>query len=253
VLKPLGTLRRELVLKELRVFFRDSTQWSQLILLAVLVVVYVVNIRYLPLTGDGMTFFIVNIIPFVNLALSGFVLASIAARFLFPAVSLEGRTWWLLRSSAMSMRDLLWAKFWTGTLPLLVLAVGIVAVTNVLLKVSPFMFAVSLGTITLMTFAIAGLAIGFGTMYPQFESENAAQIPTSFGGLLFMMTAICLIGAILVLEARPIYAWLGARSAGETPAPGELVAGLAGAAVVCLLATFIPLRLAQRRLDAIER
>jgi ABC-2 type transport system permease protein len=253
VLKPLGTLRRELVLKELRVFFRDSTQWSQLILLAVLVVVYVVNIRYLPLKGDGMTFFIVNIIPFLNLALSGFVLASIAARFLFPAVSLEGRTWWLLRSSAMSMRDLLWAKFWTGTLPLLVLAVGIVAVTNALLKVSPFMFAVSLGTITLMTFAIAGLAIGFGTMYPQFESENAAQIPTSFGGLLFMMTAIGLIGAILVLEARPIYAWLGARSAGEAPAPGALVAGLAAAAGVCLLATFIPLRLAQRRLDAIER
>ena len=94
LLGPLGTLRRELVLKELRVFFRDSTQWSQLILLAVLVVVYVVNIKFLPLTGDGVTFFIVNVIPFLNLALAGFVLASIAARFLFPAVSLEGRTWW---------------------------------------------------------------------------------------------------------------------------------------------------------------
>lgn len=253
VLAPLGTLRRELVLKELRVFFRDSTQWSQLILLGVLVVVYVVNVRYLPLTGEGMTFFIVNVIPFMNLALSGFVLASIAARFLFPAVSLEGRTWWLLRSSAMSMRDLLWAKFWTGTLPLLVLAVGIVTVTNVLLQVSPFMFAVSLGTVTLMTFAIAGLAIGFGTMYPRFESENAAQIPTSFGGLLFMMTSIALIGAILILEARPIYAWLSARSAGDSVAPVELVAGLAAAASVCLLATFIPLRIAQNRLEAIER
>jgi ABC-2 type transport system permease protein len=253
VLRPLGTLRRELVLKELRVFFRDSTQWSQLILLTVLVLVYVMNIRYLPLTGDGMTFFIVNIIPFMNLALSGFVLASIAARFLFPAVSLEGRTWWLLRSSAMSMRDLLWAKFWTGTVPLLVLAVGIVTITNVLLQVSPFMFAVSVGTITLMTFAIAGLAIGFGTMYPRFESENAAQIPTSFGGLLFMMTATGLIGAVLVLEAQPIYTWLGARSAGDVAAPADLVAGLAGAAGICLLATFVPLRLAQRRLDAIER
>jgi ABC-2 type transport system permease protein len=253
ILQPLGTLRRELVLKELRVFFRDSTQWSQLILLAVLVVVYVVNIRYLPLTGDGMTFFIVNIIPFLNLALSGFVLASIAARFLFPAVSLEGRTWWLLRSSAMSMRDLLWAKFWAGTLPLLVLAVAIVTTTNILLQVSPFMFAVSVGTITLMTFAIAGLAIGFGTLYPRFESENAAQIPTSFGGLLFMMTAIGLIGGVLILEARPIYTWLGARSAGETAAPTDLVTGLAAAAGLCLLATFVPLRIAQRRLEAIER
>ena len=252
-LAPLGTLRRELVLKELRVFFRDSTQWSQLILLAVLVVVYVVNVRYLPLTGDGMTFFIVNVIPFMNLALSGFVLASIAARFLFPAVSLEGRTWWLLRSSAMSMRDLLWAKFWTGTLPLLLLAVGIVTATNVMLQVSAFMFAVSVGTVTLMTFAIAGLAIGFGTMYPRFESENAAQIPTSFGGLLFMMTSVGLIGVVLILEARPIYAWLGARQAGHAVAPTELVAGLAAAATVCLLATFIPLRIALRRLEAIER
>lgn len=253
MLQPLGTLRAELVLKELRVFFRDSTQWSQLILLAVLVVVYVVNIRYLPLTGEGMTFFIVNVIPFLNLALSGFVLASIAARFLFPAVSLEGRTWWLLRSSAMSMRDLLWSKYWTGTLPLLALAVGIVGVTNVLLQVSPFMFAVSVGTITLMTFAIAGLAIGFGTLYPRFESENAAQIPTSFGGLLFMMTSISLIGLILWLEARPIYAWLSARTAGEAAPPGELVPWLALAAAACLAATFVPLRIAQRRLESIER
>ena len=115
------------------------------------------------------------------------------------------------------------------------------------------MFAVSVGTVTLMTFAIAGLAIGFGTMYPRFESENAAQIPTSFGGLLFMMTAIGLIGAVLILEARPIYAWLSARSFGDAVVPADLVAGLASAALVCVLGTFVPLRIAQRRLEAIER
>src|SRR5688572_24199502 len=47
VLGPLGHVRRELVEKEVRLFFRDTTQWSQLILLAVLVVVYVFNIKFL--------------------------------------------------------------------------------------------------------------------------------------------------------------------------------------------------------------
>ena len=159
----LSVLRRELVFKEIRLFFRDTTQWSQLILLAVLVVVYVFNVKFLPLTQAGVTFFLVNVIPFLNLVLAGFVLASIAARFLFPGVSLEGRTMWLLRSSPMSMRDLLWAKFWVGTLPLLLLALGIVAVTDYLLKVTPFMFTVSVVTIALMTFALAGLAVAFGT------------------------------------------------------------------------------------------
>ena len=80
LLAPLGVLRRELITKELRLFFRDTTQWSQLILLAVLVVVYVFNIKFLPLRGEGVTFFLVNVIPFLNLVLAGFVLASIAAR-----------------------------------------------------------------------------------------------------------------------------------------------------------------------------
>src|SRR3989440_12066832 len=105
MLAPLGVLRRELVLKELRLFFRDTTQWSQLLLLAVLVGVYVFNIKFLPLKGDGMTFFLRNVVPFLNLVLAGFVLASIAAPFIFPGVRLEGRALWLLRSRSMSVRD----------------------------------------------------------------------------------------------------------------------------------------------------
>src|SRR6059058_5942362 len=114
ILTPWGVMRRELVLKEMRLFFRDTTQWSQLILLAVLVVVYVFNIKFLPIHGQGMTFFLSNVIPFINIVLAGFVIASIAARFVFPGVSLEGRTFWLLRSSPLDMKALLWAKFWVG-------------------------------------------------------------------------------------------------------------------------------------------
>ena len=82
-------------------------QWSQLVMLAVLMVVYVANVRYLPLSGGGLTTLLRNVIPFLNLALAGFVLASVAARFVFPSVSLEGRSFWLLRSSPLAMHDLL--------------------------------------------------------------------------------------------------------------------------------------------------
>lgn len=253
LLHPIPTTRREFVLKEIRVFFRDTTQWSQLILLVVLVVVYVFNIRYLPLRGSGVTFFLANVVPFLNLGLAGFVLASIAARFLFPAVSLEGRTWWLLKASPLPMRDMLWAKFWVGTIPLVVLALAIVFTTDVLLQVSEFMTALSVGTITLMTFAIAGLAIGAGTYFPQFETENAAQIPTSFGGLVFMMAATVLIAAVIMLEARPVYLYLSARSFGGALDPAEMITGLVAAALLCLVTTFAPLHLAVRRLERLER
>jgi ABC-2 type transport system permease protein len=253
LLSLISTHRRELVLKEIRLFFRDTTQWSQLILLAVLIVVYVFNIKFLPLRGDGMTFFLVNVVPFLNLALSGFVLASIAARFIFPGVSLEGRTLWLLRSSPLAMRDVLWAKFWVGTLPLVVIALGIVGVTNYLLGVSEFMFAVSIFTILLMTFAVCGLAIGFGTLFPQFDTENAAQIPTSFGGLLFMMTSVGVIGGVVLLEARPVYSYLRMRMLGTPVEPTEMLIGFGLALVLCVSSTLVPIRVALRRLERIER
>ena len=253
LLSPLGILRRELVLKELRLFFRDTTQWSQLILLGVLVIVYVFNIKYLPLRGEGVTFFLVNVIPFLNLVLAGFVLASVAARFVFPSVSLEGRTLWLLRSSPMPVKQLLWAKFWVGTMPLLVLALGIVFVTDWLLQVSDLMFAVSVMTIAMMTIALCGMALGFGTLFPQFETENAAQIPTSFGGLMFMITSVGLIAGVVVLEARPVYNYLSAKLYGTPTSTTDMLLGFGAAAVLCTVATIVPVRIAMRRLEAVER
>src|SRR5256714_8428042 len=253
ILNPWGVMRRELVLKEMRLFFRDTTQWSQLILLTVLVVVYVFNIKFLPLRGEGVTFFLANVIPFVNLILAGFVLASIAARFIFPGISLEGRTLWLLRSSPLEMRQLLWSKFWVGTIPLLGLALILVFATDILLQVSDFMMAVSIFTITMMTFAIAGLALGFGAMFPKFNTENAAQIPTSFGGLILMMASVVLIGLVIVLEARPVYQYVGARLLKTDPDPSAMWIGFGGATLVALAATFVPIRIAVRRMKELER
>ncbi len=137
VFRRMPAARREFVLKDLRLFFRDTTQWSQLILLAVLLVVYVFNIQSLPLfSGEKVPVFMVSLVVFLNLGLAGFVLAAVAARFIFPAVSLEGRQMWLLRSSPLDLRALLWSKYWTGTVPLLVLAVLITFSTNVLLQAS---------------------------------------------------------------------------------------------------------------------
>ncbi|WP_396205846.1 hypothetical protein [Gemmatimonas sp.] len=249
----LGPLRRELVLKELRVFARDSTQWSQLVLLAVLLVVYVANVRYLPLNGSGVTVLLRNLIPFLNLALAGFVLASIAARFVFPSVSLEGRALWLLRSSPLPVRELLWAKFWVGAIPLLLLALLLVGATNLMLKVQPFVHTVSLVSITALVFPLTALALSYGTFHPQYDSENAAQIPTSFGGLLFMITAIGLIAAVAFLSGRPASRWVVAEHFGRESDPVEMVLPFAVGLVVCASCTVIPLVLARRKLERLER
>jgi ABC-2 type transport system permease protein len=254
LLRRFPVAKREFVIKDVKLFFRDTTQWSQLILLGVLVVIYLFNIRALPLfTGERVPFFLVTLISFLNLGLAGFVLASIAARFIFPAISLEGRQMWLLRSSPLDLKALLWSKYWTGTVPLLVLALVITVFTNVLLRASGFMMAVGIGTIVLLTLAISALALGFGALYPQFETENAAQIPTSFGGLVFMMTTIALLAAVIVIEAAPVYAYLRDTYKGlpvrVTP---TMLAAFGAVVVICAAATILPLKAGLRKMESFD-
>ena len=253
-LAPLPVAKREFVLKDIRLFFRDTTQWSQLILLAVLVVVYLFNIKALPLRqGEPVGFFYVTLVSFLNLGLAGFVLASIAARFIFPAVSLEGRQMWLLRSSPLDLRALLWSKYWVGTLPLLVLALLLTGFTNVLLQVGPYMMVVGLVTICGLTLAISALALGFGALYPQFETENAAQIPTSFGGLVYMMATVALLAAVIVALWQAVYAYVRAVYDGRpVVVNGWMIAWFTIAAAICAAATVIPLRIGLRKMESFE-
>src|SRR3989337_229467 len=113
------------------------------------------------------------------------------------------------------------------------------------------MMAVGVGTILLLTLAISAMALAFGALYPQFETENAAQIPTSFGGLVFMMATIGLLAVVIVIESIPVYAYLRAAFEDQplrfTPAMG-IAFGLV--IVVCLAATVIPLKIALRRMES---
>ncbi|HEU5358470.1 MAG TPA: hypothetical protein VFU45_05095 [Gemmatimonadales bacterium] len=249
LLRPLGAMQREMLLKDVRVFFRDSTQWGQLILIGVLLVVYLFNISALPInTGERVPLFVTTLVIFLNQGLSGFVLAAIAVRFIFPAVSLEGRQFWLLRSSPLDLRALLRSKYWTGTAPLLVLSLGLTVITNVSLKSAPVILLMNVGTVAALTFAIAALALAFGAVYPQFDSENAAQIPTSFGGLVCMMTITGLLVLVIVIEAGPVAGFLRDTQLDGHPGVAGIIIATGVVVAGCLAVAWTALRVALRTL-----
>jgi ABC-2 type transport system permease protein len=197
---------RVIVVKDLKTFFRDTGQWSQLFMLLALIVVYVYNFSVLPIGGGALrTFYLQNIISFFNLALAGFVIAAIAVRFIFPAISLEGKTFWVLKSAPVPLRRLWWSKFWVGLLPLLFLGELLVSITNYFLNVSTFMMVLSAVTLFFLSFGIVALGMAVGVAYPNFTAEHSAKIAASFGGVLYMVLSILFIGIVAVLEAWPVY------------------------------------------------
>jgi ABC-2 type transport system permease protein len=160
---------------------------------------------------------------------------------------------WLLRSSPLDLRALLWSKYWVGTIPLLILALLLTGITNVLLEVAPFMMIMSLTAMFALTLAISAMALSFGAAYPQFETENAAQIPTSFGGLVFMMATIALLAAVIFALSQAVYVYVrGAFEGQPVTIDARMIFWFAAAAALCAAATVIPLRLALRKMESFE-
>ncbi len=249
---PFRGRMRAIVLKDMKIFFRDASQWSQLFLLVALMVVYIYSFKLLPLERAAIpSFYLQNLIAFLNLGMVGFITAAVAVRFVFPAVSLEGESFWIIRSAPVPVSDFLWAKFWSSLLPLLVLAELLIILSNMLLKVTPFMMWLGIGSVSMMTFGITSLGIGTGAVFPRFKYENAAQIPTGFGGIVYMLLAMLFIGMVVILEAWPVYRIFGVQTFGGGISPSDwamISVSLTLVLVVNLLAVLLPIRIGLKRL-----
>ncbi len=238
--------------KEIRTFFRDSSQWPQLFLMAAIITIYLYNFSVLPLDISPIkTIYLQNLFSFLNIGLAASVLAAISARFVFPAVSMEGEAFWIVQAAPVLTKKFLWIKFFLYCIPLVILAEILVIFSNLLLRVSAFMMVLSVITMFFLVPAMVGLATGLGAIYADFKSENPAQVVTGFGGLLFMILSFGLIALIIIMEAGPVYYTFMVQLRGQSLSLIQIVwiifsFGLA--LFLCLFSMFYTIHLGERSL-----
>jgi len=244
---------KSFAIKEIKTFLRDQTQWTQLFLIAALVVIYVYNFKVLPLEKSPIkTVYLQNLFSFLNMGLALFVLTAVTARFAYPAVSLEREAFWLVKTSPLSIRTFLWIKFFIYYLPLLILTEILIVATNILLQVTPFMMALSGFTVFLVVPGIVAMGIGLGAAYPDFKAQNPTQTVTSFGGLVFMIACAGYIGLVVIIEAGPVYNLFMAGIRNKTISLSIwiwIVGSFTLVLVLSLLAISLPMRFGERRLS----
>jgi ABC-2 type transport system permease protein len=203
---------RALMVKDFRIFFRDHTQWSQLFLLGALMIIYLYNFSVLNLKRYPLqAFFLENVIAFLNVGLVGLVSSTLALRFAFPSISAEGFSYWIIRSAPMSTGEFMGHKLKFWLFPIMVVAIFLTYLTNRFLNADPVMSFVSFVLTLILTPGLCSLGVGLGARFPRFETENLAQVPTGYGGLIFMVSASVALLALIGLSAWPVVAYLRIR------------------------------------------
>ena len=197
---------RSVLAKDIRVFYRSPVLWTQVMLMIVIMVIYLYNIYLLPLNSiRGLTPIFVEWLAFFNIGFVAFVVVALALRFGFPAVSMEGLGFYLIHSSPLGITRYVRLKFWSNFVPLLVISILLVSISDLILGVRKTMFAVSLFDALLFTGVISSLALCYGSVYHDFRRQSVSEIPSSFGGMVFMVSTLITICVVMGLQAVPFW------------------------------------------------
>ncbi|BBO33489.1 putative ABC transporter permease subunit [Lacipirellula parvula] len=250
LLRPFPVQTKLLIMKDLRLFRRDPVQWSQFLIFFGLLLLYFANVdRFRQHKSDINVLTWVNIVSFLNLAVVGLILSTFTTRFIYPLISLEGRRFWILSRLPVERDTILWGKFLFAACGSWLPCAALVGISDVMLDVSFMVVAVHQLICLLLCLGLAGMAVGFGAMMPNFREQSPSKIAAGFGGTLNLVLSALYIMAVVLMTALPCHFYLLAGKAEMPPKLLQpqylrfwLMLGILASMILAAIVTILPLR-----------
>ncbi|MFH1861236.1 MAG: hypothetical protein ABH878_00350, partial [bacterium] len=184
---------------------RHPLQWAPLFLIVAVWILYLVVMRNVGATFDLQSQFWKMLIYFGNFCFICLSIAAVAARFVFPLISLEGRTMWILKSAPLAMESFLWSKFWQVFLPIYFIAASTVILVNLTLVVDVGLFLVSLICLLVVVLVTTAMALGLGAIFADYRQTNPMKIANSLGGIFCIFICLACVVFFLAIFGWPVY------------------------------------------------
>jgi len=238
--RPAKSQFRALLNKDFLIFVRDPGQWSQLFLILALLSIYFVVLGFMPEEIEIEQWR--TIIFLMNFGFCSFVLATLAIRFVYPSISLEGDSFWVLGSAPLSVATLFKEKLLSSFAVFIVITEFIALVSGLMLRLETLYIVLTIAGIALMSLSLLSLSVGFGAAYPDFSERNPSRIASSPGGILTIVVSLFYLALMILLLTIPSYRYtVYLVSGGDFPGT-ELAVSAAAALVLNVVTIVLPLR-----------
>jgi ABC-2 type transport system permease protein len=202
----LPTQLEVLVKKEFFQFFREASQWMHLALLLVLVFVFAMSVRNLNVTLRVIE--IQTIGYLILYAFAGFLSCSLALRFVFPAISLEGTSFWTQLSAPIKLTKIYALKFVIGMVIVFLPALLTSVFSNVpfvkMTERRPLLMYFGLYSTFWVTLTLVSLNLGLGGYFANYQEKNPIRVASSQGATLTFLVSLVYLITLVSIVIIPI-------------------------------------------------
>ena len=214
--------QEEVILKkEFWQFLREPSQWIHFAVMMALLLIFLSSVSTLNIKLETPELrAVVYLVVFI---FNIFLINSMALRFGFPMMSLEGNAYWTIRSTPITTARVYWIKFAVVVTFLGLLSVFISWLSNIpylyIRKVvgdHPWMFSYSepsdlvkllaycsMVVTPLITITLVSLNFGLGSVYSNFIEKNPIRIASSQGATMTFLLSVVYLVLLLAVYYFP--------------------------------------------------
>ncbi|UCH95628.1 MAG: hypothetical protein JSV88_01955 [Candidatus Aminicenantes bacterium] len=187
--------------KEIKTFFRSPAQWSQLLIIAAIVIVFILNMKGIPMPHISVK----NIIAYLNLGMAAFIVAGLNSRFTFTTIPMENPGIAHIMASPFEKVKLFRFKLLFHVIPLMIVGFILFFTGDLALHLDTFARISGIIFLAPALPFLTVLAIYFSLRIEESVPLTPQHLVMSGSGISYMLWSSIYIVAGMIYFVRPLF------------------------------------------------
>lgn len=189
-----------IIKKDFWIFVREPSQLIHFSLLLLLIIIFIISIGGIQYIGFG-NYYLQTIIYLSVILFNLLFISTLSLRFVFPIISLEGQSFWKLRSSPLTNKFIINKKIFPWGIIIFCIAQSLNFFSN-------YKFGMVITIITTLITAFSTLAIfsinfGMGGLFVNYKEKNPIRLASSRGASLSFLLNVLFMLLVIAFLINP--------------------------------------------------
>ncbi len=202
-------IQQDVILKkEFLQFFREPSQWLHLLIMILFMSLFCISImNYEYKTSDPILKTVSYISIFIFVA---FLIASLSLRFIFPALSIEYKNFWKIKSAPLNINKFYIMKLFYYAIPTILLAVLLILFSHLQFMKYTLLFKISLISILITSFVLTVINYSSGGYFVNYSEKSAVRIASTQAASLVFLLSLIYMGIVSLFLSITAYKYFEA-------------------------------------------